>query len=88
MLDARISEQQCCMEIGTVSKEHVLTALVRSYVNACYRLIFDIIYGICATIILNIIYEICAIILSAKNFKMIERGLHEVPFPCPFSLRC
>ena len=21
---------------------------------------------------------------SAKNFKMIERGLHEVPFPCPF----
>ena len=47
-----------------------------SCVNACYYLI------------LNIIYEICAIILSAKNFKMMERGLHEVPFPCSFSLWC
>ena len=54
----------------------VLLVNVRSYVNACYNSILDIIYGICATIlILNIIYEICAIILSAKNVKMIERGL-------------
>ena len=30
VLDARILEQQCCMEIGTVSKEHVLTALESS----------------------------------------------------------
>ena len=30
VLDASISEQQCCMEIGTVSKEHVLTALESS----------------------------------------------------------
>ena len=39
-------------------------------------------------LILNIIYEICAILLSAKNFKTIERGLHEVSFSCSFSLRC
>ena len=35
-------------------------------------------------LILNIIYDSCAIILSAKNFKMIERGLHEVQFSCSF----
>ena len=49
---------------------------VRSYVHACYLLILDI------------ICEICAIILSAKNFKMKERCLHEVPFPCSFPLWC
>ena len=36
----------------------VILVKIRSYVNACYHLI------------LNIIYEICATIFSAKNFKI------------------